>query len=74
MSENGESPKDWKMFLPDWMRRGRGKIDLTNVPARKLQEAYEKRGLEVDTTESEPGKRTATVNKIVVKDDGPLTP
>ena len=33
-----------------------------------------KRELEVDTTESEPGKRTATVNKIVVKDDGPLTP
>lgn len=72
MSESGESPKDWdwKMYLPDWLRKGRGEVNLTNVPARKLQTAYEERGLEVDTTESEPGKRTATVNKVVVKGNG----
>lgn len=58
------------MIAPDWVRKGRQGVDLTNVPAKKLQEAYEERGIEVDTTESKPGKRIATINKIVVKGDG----
>ena len=62
------------MIVPDWIRKGRQGVDLTNVTAKKLQEAYEKRGIEVDTTKSEPGKRIATINKIVVKGDGPFTP
>lgn len=74
MSESGDLPKDWKLFLPDWLKRGREKVDLTNIPARKLQEAYRERRIEIDTTESEPDKRIATVNKVAVKGDGPLVP
>jgi len=56
------------------MRRGREKVDLTNIPVEKLQKAHQERGVEVDTTNSEPGNRTATVTKVAVKGDGPLTP
>ena len=76
MSESGESNNgwNWKMILPDWMRRGRERVNLTGIPVEKLQKAHEERGIEVDTTASEPGNRTATVTKVAIKGDGPLTP
>lgn len=76
MSEGGESSGgwSWKMMLPDWMRKGREKVDLTDVPVEKLQRAHEERGIEVDTTLSDPDQRIVTVTKVAVKGDGPFTP
>lgn len=76
MSESGETPKDWnwKMFLPSWLRHGRENVNLDNVTTGKLQDAHDKRGIVIDDVRSTGSNTTATVNKEVVKGDGPLAP
>lgn len=44
MSEGGEPPRgwSWKIMLPDWMRKGRERVNLTGVPVENFKKRTRK--------------------------------
>lgn len=68
MSESGKEESFGRVPNKSWMRKGR-KADLTDVSIQKLDKASRERGVTIDLQDSEPGKRVAQVDKIVVKGD-----
>ena len=69
--QGGDSPPQepwWKVFVPSFLRRGRV-ADLSDVPIGKIQRDAEERGIRIDLQDSVSGRRTAQVNKVVVRGD-----